>query len=225
MKDQVKHYYKLSLTNFSKDLDTVTKKMLYKRRSCMGQEIPFETMQDAIMQSLTETGEYQYITYEHFRVINRICAKEYRHGMKKVDIDNADNELTVKCFADDVTNDMLCQSLFDDTTITDDDKRMFAYLYDGYKLGEISSLLNVPVSRLKQRLYRLRKSLQYLVLDSTSEYTREQTNKIMEHYLNDVPVQNIARNLSIPLSDVRQIIKRETSTRGHVMAKYIPSFA
>jgi len=224
MKDQIKRYYKLSLANFSKDLDTVTKKMLYKRRSCKGQEIPFETMQDAIMQSLTETGEYQYITYEHFRVINRICAKEYRHGMKKVDIDHAD--ITVKSFDDDVNNDMLCQSLFDDDTISSDDKLIMKYLWSGFKIKEIAVFLNVPKGTVTQRLYRLKKSLAYLISDNTTlDYPTEKINRVMDKYFDGLTIQQIAVGESMPLSDIRQIIKQQTTVRGNVMPKYIPSFA
>jgi len=218
-------YYRLRLNHFQKDLDNLAKKLCFKRFS-KGQFIEIGVMADAIMEALSETGEYETIGYEHIKIINRVTQREYRHGMKKVDIDHADTELIVKCFDDDVNNDMLCQSLFDDTTLTNDDKKMLKYLYNGHKIKEIAVFLNVPKGTVTQRLYRLKKSLAYLISDNTTlDYSTEKINRVMDKYFDGLTIQQIAVGESMPLSDIRQIIKQQTTVRGNVMPKYIPSFA
>jgi len=233
-----KYYHKLSHKTFTSDFNALVNSLIAKRKSLYDQDIEYGVMESALQESMLETQEYEYITYKHYKVINRIIELESARGVKHTDISNADTESVVSYFDDDINNNILCQSIISDTNINDIDRRMLKYLHDGYTMPEIAGLLNTNISTLKSRLFSLKKSLSYMI-DTDSElsvitqskktttakitdYTVDQVNNIMSMYLKHTDIKDIARDIKIPCNHVRQIISRQTKTSGHVISKYIP---
>jgi len=151
-----------SMIQFDYNVKLFALSYIQKYMIATGKRLNYDIVIDAIHESLTKTQEMEYITADHYRVINAYIKLQSERGLKHVDIEYLNTNAEYSYTIDDIDTMLDQDTMLEILNLDPDDKRMLELIMFGYDYNSIAKVLNTTVSNIQIRMFRIRENLDHI---------------------------------------------------------------